>query len=791
MPKMNAQFNIKSVAVLGAGVMGAQIAAHFNNAGFEATLFDLPKEGADKNAIVNQSIKKLEKVRPPALAYPKMKGISAANYAEHIEKIRDCDLIIEAISEKIEHKQNLFEQVADYISPRAIVASNTSGISINKLAEILPAQLKTRFCGIHFFNPPRAMKLVELIPSHDTSPDVVDHLETLLTTQLGKNIIRAKDTPNFVANRIGVFSLLNAIQLAEKYDIAWDTLDALTGLGIGRAKSATCRTLDIVGLDTFSLVVSNMAAQLADDPWSETFRLPDSIKRLVAEGAIGSKAGKGFFSKGKNTLVYSRKTNGYVDADSSLPIAIQEILSVKDPAKKLNLLRESLHPMGQFLWQHLTDVFLYCAYHLPQIANSTKDVDMAMRWGFGWHVAPFEWWQSAGWSRTTNHLKAALENGICSASIEFPAWVETTDSVYKPGLAFSPQQNSFQNASDLPVYQRQINMDVPIGAEEKTETLTIAESNFSRLWCKKGEDVAVLSVLTKGGVVTSGVLDDIHSAVDYVEKNRMPLVIWQEGRPFSFGADLHEFQDVLASATEFDLSAYVEKFQQTSLRIKYSAAPVVAAIELQVLGGGCEIAMHADLRVAAFETYMGLVEAKVGLLPAGGGCKTMMMRAEENAAHGMLMPWLEDAFDTIASAKISTSALHAKELGLLLPHDVVVMHERELLHVAIHQAMALQESAYIPPKRNPVVSVAGRKGLGILNARLANLKEGGYISDHDYQVAKNIALVLCGGDINENTEVDEEWLLSLERQYFVDLFNQEKTTDRVRHMLENGRPLRN
>ncbi len=791
MEQQVSKFSVSKVAVLGAGVMGAQIAAHFNNAGFESILFDLPRERGDKNALVNQSLKQLKKMRPSPLAYPNMTGILPANYEDDLESLKNCDLVIEAISENIEHKQNLFEQISEYISTDAIIASNTSGLSIRQLVNVLPAKLRPNFCGVHFFNPPRMMQLVELIPAETTTPEVVDYLESFLSSGLGKNIIRAKDTPNFIANRVGVFALLNALHLAEKYNIGWDALDALTGVGIGRAKSATCRTIDMVGLDTFSSVVSNMAANLVDDPWRDTYRLPDSVKRLLSEGALGNKAGKGFFKRGKSSQVFCRESKTYRDVNTEIPLSITDVLAVSDPGKKLNLLRESEHPLGQFLWQHLNDVFLYCAFHVSDIADTVLDLDMAMRWGFGWQLSPFEWWQSAGWEKTTQHLNASIEQKICAASVGLPDWVNAVDRVYLPGKSFSPSSQRYKDGSSLPVYARQYQIDTVLACKAADGSHTLNETNFSRLWCEENDSVVVLSLKTKGGVVNSGVLDDINTAIDYVERLAKPLVLWQESGTFSFGADLNEFHDVFKSKDLSTLDQYINNFQRTCLRIKYCAVPIVAALEKHVLGGGCELAMHADSRVAAFETYMGLVESKVGLIPAAGGCKTLAMSAAVNASSGTLMPWVEAVFDTVANATISSSALHAKKIGLLQPGDPIVMHAGELLFVAKIRAKALYEGGYLPPRKNVAVPVVGRKGLGILKARLVNMREGGYISDHDYDVSECIATVLCGGDIDEGHLVGEEWLMSLERKSFVALFNAEKTTQRILHMLDTGRPLRN
>ncbi len=779
---------VKKVAVLGAGVMGAQIAAHFSNAGFETLLFDLPQEGDEPNLLANKAIKHLQRLKPLPVAFTGMDDLIPANYRDDAAQLEDCDLIIEAISEKLEHKQALFALLEKHLSNDCIVATNTSGLSINTLAALLPERLQGNFCGVHFFNPPRVMKLVELIPGDATTPDLVDQLEALLTSKLGKRVIRAKDTPNFIANRVGVFALLNALHLASKYDIPWDVVDSLTGTAIGRSSSATCRTIDIVGLDTFSLVVKTMADSLPDDPWCSQYQLPEVVSQLISSNALGYKTNGGFYKKEKGVKVWNGDIQAYEESDVELPVEISAILKEKNWNEKLHQLQQSSHVYAQFLWEHVCEVFTYCAYHLPAIARSASDVDLAMRWGFGWQESPFEIWQSCGWSQFT--LALSRQRGEDKARQPIPSWVEDIRAVYCDGESYSPSTQSFQSAYGLRCYQRQYQLEYSGGYKPAAKQVIIQETTATKLW-RYINNVLVLSFKGKGGVLTATVLDDLAQALDYAEVHDQPLILWQEGNPFSYGADLKTFQALIKSGDYQAVETYLDDFQKLCMRVKYAKVPVIAALEDKVLGGGCELAMHCAERVAAFETYMGLVELGVGLIPAGGGCKELALAAFRNAGPAMQQPWLEKAFDIIGNGRVSSSAVDAQGMGLLADSDTIVMHNAELLYVATVRASALHVIGYQAPKPAPAVAVTGRKGFAMLQARIVNLREGDFISEHDSQCLTALASIFTGGDVDEHSKRNESDFLFLEKKAFLTLMKTEKTQRRIDFMLENRKPLRN
>ncbi|WP_028769566.1 3-hydroxyacyl-CoA dehydrogenase/enoyl-CoA hydratase family protein [Silanimonas lenta] len=787
------QLRIRKVAVLGAGVMGAQIAAHLVNADVDTLLFDLPAQEGDKNGIVQKAIANLGKLSPAPLASKaKAAAIIPANYEQHLPQLADCDLIIEAIAEKMEWKKALYEKIAPHVAPHAIVASNTSGLSINALAEAMPAAVRPRFCGVHFFNPPRYMHLAELIPCAGTEPAVLQGLETFLTTTLGKGVVYAKDTPNFIGNRIGVFSILAGMHHTERLGLGFDEVDAITGPLIGRPKSATYRTSDVVGLDTMAHVIKTMADTLPDDPWHAYFKAPDWLQALIARGALGQKAGAGIYRKqGKDILVLDLAKQDYRPSGAEANAEVVEILKIKNPAEKFAKLRAHSHPQAQFLWAIFRDLFHYAAFHLHSIADTARDVDFAMRWGYGWSLGPFETWQAAGWQQVAAWIAEDIAAGRAMASAPLPAWVsDGRAGVHSAEGSFSPARNAALPRSTLPVYARQRFPETVIGEAPANPGATVFETDAVRLWTD-GDGIAVLGFKTKMHTVSDGVLAGIQQAIDIAEKDFRGLVIWQPKAPFSAGADLAGALAALQAGRLDDFTAMVATFQATSQRIKYALVPVVAAVRGLALGGGCEFQMHAARTVAHLESYIGLVEAGVGLLPAGGGLKEIAARASARAKNGDVFAELRPMFETVAMGKVSSSALEAKELGLLRESDIVVFHEHELLHVARQTALAMAEAGYRPPLPNRQITAAGDVGIATFKMMLVNMLEGRMISPHDMEIATRIATVLSGGEIDRGATVDEDWLIRLEREHFVALAQMPKTQERIAHMLKTGKPLRN
>jgi len=790
---MSKKLLVRRAAVLGAGVMGAQIAAHLANAGVDVILYDLPAPQGDPNGVVLKALANLGKLSPSPLATKdRAAAIVPANYDQHIDLLRGCDLIIEAIAERIDWKKSLYTKVAPHVGPEAILASNTSGLSINALADVLDESLHERFCGVHFFNPPRYMHLAELIPCANTSPEVLDKLETFLTTTLGKGVVRAKDTPNFIGNRIGVFSILSTIHHTQAFGLGFDTVDALTGPAIGRPKSATYRTADVVGLDTMAHVIKTMADTLPDDPWHAYFGTPEVLAGLIAQGALGQKTGAGFYRKpAKDIEVLDVASRSYRASAGDVAAEVAEIVKIKNPADKFAKLRESEHPQAQFLWALFRDLFHYASYHLATIADTARDVDLAIRWGYGWQLGPFETWQAAGWKQVAGWIAEDIAAGKAMANVPLPRWVtDGRDGVHSLDGSYSPARNASRPRSALPVYKRQRFCD-PLLGERFNPGETVFETDAVRMW-HDGDGVAVVGFKTKMHTVNDGVLDGLQKAVAKAEQDFQGLVLWQDSEPFSAGADLKGAMGLLQAGKVDLFDAMIANFQATSMRLKHALVPVVAAVRGMAFGGGCEFQMHCARTVAALESYIGLVEAGVGLLPGGGGLKEIATRAGLAAgAGGDVFAQLKPYFETIAMAKVSSSALEAKEMGLLRKDDIVVFHAHELLHVAKAQVRCLAESGWRPPVPARQIPVAGDVGIATFKMMLVNMLEGRFMSKHDFEVASRIATVLCGGTIDRGSLVDEDWLLRLEREHFVALAQMPRTQERIVHTLTTGKPLRN
>ncbi|HEX7385394.1 MAG TPA: 3-hydroxyacyl-CoA dehydrogenase/enoyl-CoA hydratase family protein [Burkholderiaceae bacterium] len=792
------RFNVRKVAVLGAGVMGAQIAAHLVNVKVPVVLFDLPAKDGPKNGIVTRAVDNLRKLKPAPLGVPEDAAlIRAANYDDDLALLAGCDLVIEAIAERMDWKLDLYRKVGPHLAPHAIVASNTSGLSITKLSEALPESIRPRFCGIHFFNPPRYMALVELIPTPATEPAILDRLETFVTTSLGKSVVRAKDTPNFIANRVGIAGMLATMAEAEKFGLTYDVVDDLTGKKMGRASSGTFRTADVVGLDTMAHVIRTLQDNLAGDPFFPSYATPPVLAKLIENGALGQKSGAGFFRKvGKDILRLDPAKGDYVPAGAKADETVARMLK-KPPAERLKLLRESANPQAQFVWAILRDSFHYVAVHLGDIADSARDVDFAMRWGFGMSQGPFELWQSAGWKQVAQWVQEDIDAGKALSSAPLPAWVfDGRDGVHGSSGSWSPAQGGYLPLRDLPVYQRQFFRENVLGAaapDAKSAGTTLHEDESIRLWTLD-DAVLVASIRTKVHAIGPGVIEGLLRGLALAEERFDGLVIWSPDEPFSYGADLQAMLPTFMKGGAKAIGVEEKKLQDAMLALRYSAVPTVAAIRGMALGGGCEIAVHCAKRVAAMESYVGLVEVGVGLIPGGGGLTYIARRAAEMAGAGGaqadLLAFLREGFTAAAMAKVGTSAIESRKLGYLLEGDVIVPHKDELLYVAIAQARAMAASGWRAPERR-AFPVAGRDGKATIQGQLANLRDGGFASAHDFHIASLIADVLCGGDVDPGSLVSEEYLMALERRHFCSLLEHPKTQERVMGMLNTGKPVRN
>ena len=800
------RFNVRKAAVLGAGVMGAQIAAHLANVRVPVVLFDLPAKDGAKNGIVTKAVEGLKKLKPAPLGINDDAAlIVQANYEEHLEQLRDCDLVIEAIAERMDWKLDLYTKIAPFVAPHAIVASNTSGLSITRLGAVLPEAIQPRFCGIHFFNPPRYMALVELIPTPATQPDILDQLEAFVTTALGKSVVRAKDTPNFIANRVGVAGMLAVMKEAELFGLSYDVVDDLTGKKLGRASSGTFRTADVVGLDTLAHVIrtlqDNLGPDRSNDPFFGSYTTPPVLAALMTQGALGQKTGAGFYKKvGKDILRFDPAAGGYVPGGGVADEEVARILK-KPPAERLRLLRESSHPQAQFLWAVLRDGFHYSAVHLADVADCARDIDFAMRWGFGFTQGPFELWQAAGWTQVTQWIQDDIAAGKALCAAPLPAWVlegpvPEHGGVHQPMGSWSATHGRWVPPSQLPVYERQHFRETVLGAGAPaalTSGTEVFKTDELRVWTLDGE-VLIASITSKLHLISPAVTEGLVKAVELAEESYKGLVIWSPDDVFSAGANLESLMPVFMTMGPKGIAVEEKKLQDAMLRVRYATVPVVAALGGLALGGGCELAVHCARRVAAMESYVGLVEVGVGLIPGAGGLTYIARRAAEMAAAGNanadILTFLKDGFTTAAMAKVGTSAIDSRQLGYLLGSDVIVPHKDELLFVALTQAKALFDSGYRPPAKR-LFPVAGRDGAATIKAQLVNMRDGGFVSEHDFHLASLIAEVLCGGDVDAGSLVSEEYLMALERWHFCDLLKHPKTQERILGMLSTGKPVRN
>ncbi len=812
------RFQVKKVAVLGAGVMGAQIAAHLVNVKVPVVLFDLPAKEGPKNGIVTKAVEGLKKLKPSPLGVADDAAlIQQANYEEHMHLLKECDLVIEAIAERMDWKLDLYTKIAPHVAKHAILASNTSGLSITKLSEVLPESIKPRFCGIHFFNPPRYMTLVELINTPTTQPEVLDQLEAFVTSGLGKGVVRAHDTPNFIANRVGIAGMLATMKEVENFGLTYDVVDDLTGKKLGRASSGTFRTADVVGLDTMAHVIKTLQDNLSSDatkgaaqydPFYESFGTPAVLKKLLELGNLGQKAKAGFYKKaGRDVLRFDLEAEEYVPGGQKADEVYGRMLK-KPAAERLRLLRNAEGAPGQFLWAILRNSFHYAAVHLATIADNARDVDQAMRWGFGMKQGPFELWQEAGWLDVAKMIQEDIDAGKALSRAPLPEWVfkgpvAEAGGVHTAQGSWSASQNKFVPRRQLPVYERQIFPESLLGESNlpdwRTAGTTIAESKALRTWTPDedgspfGGRVLIASIKNKMHAISPEVMEALMEALELAEAEYQGMVIWSGDAPFSVGADLEATMPAFMIGGAPAVESIEQELQNLMMRIRYAQVPVVAAIHGMALGGGCELAVYSAKRVAHMESYIGLVEVGVGLVPGAGGLTYIARRAAENMAASTgkdILPFLTEGFTAAAMAKVGTSAIESRKLGFLLDSDIIVPHKDELLFVAINEAKSMAASGWRAPHKR-LFPVAGRSGLATIKAQLVNMRDGGFISAYDFKVSAMIAEVVCGGDVDAGAMVSEEYLLTLERKAFCHLIAQPKTHERILGMLSTGKPVRN
>ena len=784
---MVASSNISHVAVLGAGVMGAQIAAHFANAGISTLLYDLKAKKGAANQIVEDALLRLHKLNPPPLASTHaIEAITPGNFEDDLDKLSACDLIVEAIIEDTSLKVALYKTISPYLKEEVIFCSNTSGISVAELAKGMPEALKKRFCGCHFFNPPRYLRLVELIAHQDTDQDMLNQLETFLTHNLGKSVVYAKDVPNFIANRIVTYGFFVACHYAKAFSIPLEVVDQLTGTKAGRPKSATFRTLDIVGLDTLGHVSNTFMSAFKGDAWSALYPLPDWLSGLIKEGSLGQKTAKGIYEKRKEGIyVLDLDLGDYRLADKKASAEVIDILKEADIATRFQRLHDSDHPEAQFLWACYRELFHYMACCTQDVADNVRDVDLAIKLGFAWSLGPYEIWQLAGFNKIKSWIEEDIKQGIAIGQCPLPDWLKNIDHVYSKKGAYNPTTLNYEPRKPLAILKKQF-FAVRVLEETQDEGETLYEDQGVRLW-HLGDDIAICSFKSKMNTMGSEIIQGLQKSIAVSEDQCRAMVIWQRhGDNFSVGANLLEVVMAVMQGGIEVLEPFIKELQETVLSMRYASIPVVAATKGYVFGGGCELIMHCDAVVASLESYIGLVEAGVGILPAGCGSKEMALRASRSVDP---FKAFTSFYKNIAMAEVAKSALYAKEMGYLRDADEIVFHPDEVLYVAKETAKTLAIN-YRPP-RPPKINVLGHSVIATIKASLVNLREGGFISAHDYLVASNIAYVICGGDLEKGEQVDENWFLALERKKFLELLGTNKTSERIQYTLETGKPLRN
>jgi len=784
--------HLRKVAVLGSGVMGSQIAAHCVNAGLEVWLLDLKnKENGKTNKLVYESIKKLSSMKPAPMALPGYaKRIHPGNFEDDLDILGEMDWICEAVVEQLDIKKDMMQKIDEHRNKDSLVSSNTSGLPIHKLSEGRSDDFKKHFLGTHFFNPPRYMKLLELIPTDDTDPEIAAFIKRFAEEVLGKGVVTCKDTPNFIANRIGVFSMASILPYYFKGVLRAEEIDLLTGTLTGYSKAATFRTADMVGLDVLKHVADNLYPEVTHDERREIFKLPETFEKMVDEGLIGNKAGKGFYKKvrteqGKQYLVLKPEIMEY---EKQQEVKIESVQQAKAKYSKagdrLKYLVNKEDRAGEFLWNIHCDLLLYAAHRIPEITESTEAIDRAMKWGFNWELGPFERWDAIGVEASVQRMKedgrdvpASVEDMLLSGRQSFYDHKEGTIYNLATGEV-EPLSAPAEGALQIPMLKA-----------GKKDVFINDDAGLYNM----GDGVALFEFRSAQNTLGRGVVESLNKALDTVYNDFDALVIGNEGANFSYGANLKEALTAIQKEWWSDLKSAVQNFQEVSTRLRNAPFPVVVAPFNRTLGGGTEFSLRADKVVAHQELYAGLVEVGVGLIPAGGGTTEMLRRfmnrvsSEDNADP---LTHLKEVFKIIGMATVSDSAPKARKIGYLSEKDVIVMNRDLLLKAAKEEAHTMAEVGYQPPAE-PEIELQGRTGYANLKLTIYILRESGYLTEYDAVVAEKLAHVLTGGDLSEPQKVPESYVHKLEREAFMELIKDERTQKRIEHMLKTGKPLRN
>ena len=798
--------HIRKVAILGSGVMGSRIACHFANIGCEVLLLDIvPRELSEtdkkkgltieskqfRNSIVNSALKTTLKSNPSAI-YRKnfATRITTGNFDDDLSKISDCDWVMEVVIERLDIKQQVFTNVEKHRKPGSLITSNTSGIPIHMMLEGRSDDFKANFCGTHFFNPPRYLQLLEIIPTPSTNPEVVDFLMDYGSRYLGKQTVLCKDTPAFIANRVGVYSIMSLFHVVNEMGLTVEEVDKLSGPIMGRAKSATFRTCDVVGLDTLVHVANGLKANCPNDEEKDLFELPSYISQMVEKNWLGSKTNQGFFKKVKDEngksqiLVLDLKTMEYNPKSKVKFSTLDMAKSIDDLHQRTKMLMMGMDKAGEFYRKIFGGLLAYCTNRIPEITDDLYKIDDALRAGFAWELGPFQTWDIVGFDK-------GLEF-IAKEGKEVANWI--TEMKAAGFTSFYKTENGQKMFYDIATKSYKV---IP-GTEELVMLDALRSEN--KVWGNQdttivdlGDGILNLEFHTKMNTIGGGVIEGINKAIDLAEKDRKGLVVSNTGGNFSAGANVGMIF-MMAIEQDFDeLNFAVKAFQDTMMRVRYSDIPVVVAPHNMALGGGCELSMHADKVVAHAELYMGLVEFGVGLIPGGGGSKEFAKRLSDELASGDIkINRMRDKFLTIGQAKVSTSAYEAFDLGYLREGiDEVVVSRAHQLARAKDACLDMANKGYIAPKREKNITVLGNEGLGIVYVGADTMFSGNYMSEHDKVISEKLGFVLCGGDLSENTVVSEQYLLDMERKAFVELCRERKTLERLESIVKKGKVLRN
>ncbi|MNK49196.1 putative 3-hydroxyacyl-CoA dehydrogenase [compost metagenome] len=798
--------SINKVAVLGSGIMGSRIACHFANIGVEVLLLDIaPKElspeeqakglaldnPAVKNRIVNAALQTAVKTNPsPVYTKKALNKIKTGNFDDDMSKIAAYDWVIEVVVENLDIKKKVFEQVEQFRKPGALITSNTSGIPIHLMAEGRSEDFKANFCGTHFFNPPRYLKLLEIIPTPHTKPEIVAFLMHYGDKFLGKTTVLCKDTPAFIANRVGVYSIMALLHLVEKLDLTVEEVDKFTGPALGRPKSATFRTSDVVGLDTMIKVAKGLYDNCPDDKAHDLFKLPAYVQKMEENKWLGDKTQQGFYKKTKSAdgkteiLALDLKTLEYKPQQKVKSATLEMTKPIENLRERMKIFAKGKDKAGELFRHSSFGLFEYVSDRIPEISDELYRIDDAMRAGFGWELGPFELWDAVG-------VKEALE-GMEQYGNKAASWVH--EMLAAGNTSFYKVENGVKKYYDIPskTYKALPGTDEFIILDNLRENKTVWKNSGVSI-IDLGDGILNVEFHTKMNTIGGDVISGINKAIDMAEKDYRGLVIGNDGANFSAGANVGMIF-MMAVEQEWDeLNMAIRMFQNTSMRIRYSSIPVVVAPHNLTLGGGCEFSLHADHVQLSAETYMGLVEFGVGVIPGGGGTKEFALRASDEYKDDQIVQnALKDRFLTIGMAKVSTSGYEAYELGYLQKDKFSIsMNRNRLLADAKAKVIELADAGYTKPVQRNDIKVLGKQGLGIVYAGANSMYAGHYISEHDKKISEKLGYVMCGGDLSAPTEVTEQYLLDLEREAFLSLAGERKSLERIQSIITKGKPLRN